>query len=322
MRSGSFSFALPLAAATLFGCATNVSIGGDGTSGEPEASASSAATAVIVIERTAAAGSETTRTEAVARFVRMRAGAVDDDALRLIGATVDFPAMGTCATGLGAMRGSSTAVASASGNGANGAAAPSPPRARAMALLDVGAITVESGGVKTNLLARQLPDVADLVSGVVYTARPTGAAGYAEAALPARGTYVVRAGGSTELDIAPFVAVATAPGDPVDLRVAGQDARTGGVTIAPSGPAELTWEQGGADDVIYVDVTSKVSGVPGVRCLFADAGRASIAATALTAFDEGTLSVHRVHREPIHAHGIEPGEMRFDFARTIPFSRR
>ena len=46
------------------------------------------------------------------------------------------------------------------------------------------------------------------------------------------------------------------------------------------------------------------------------------ARAAFGALEEGTLAVHRLHREAFHARGVEPGEVRFDFARVVAFARR
>ena len=327
MRRPLLAPAVLVAVASLVGCATNVL----GSADQADAEASTVATAIVVVERTvtvtagsgSASGSgatETARGEAVARVVRLRSGSVDEDALRLVGGAVELPALGAC-TALGVSR-------DGPGSSASGAsAAPSAAPMRAMSLVDVGAVMLEAGGIKTSLAPRQLPDVADLVSGVVYTARP------GEGAIPSRGSFVVRAAGSADLDVAPFVVDAIAPGEPTDLRIAGQDARSAaGVALVPNVAAELSWSPGGAEDVVYVDIipsaapavtTLGASGAATVRCLFADAaGRAALPASALAAFEDGTLSVHRLHREPFHARGVEPGEVRFDFARAVSFSRR
>jgi hypothetical protein len=86
---------LPLASVSLValaGCSVQAA-GSDST----DAEASAPAAAVVVVERTAGPG-DAARAEAVARFVQMRAGAVDDQALRMVGAAVDFPAFGACST--------------------------------------------------------------------------------------------------------------------------------------------------------------------------------------------------------------------------------
>lgn len=293
MRLTWFNSVLPISAAALLGCSATVSASSDGA----DAEASSTTAAVVVVERTSGA-TDTARGEAVARFMRVRGGG-SDEALRVVGATVDFPALGTCV---------SLSTLSASKE-------PAPM----VQLLDVGAVSMEANGVQTTLLARRLPDVVDLVSGVVY-ARATDAE-----LLPPRARYVVRVSGTSD-EIAPFVVDAGAPGDPGDVRVSGQEARLGFVSLPASGPAELTWEAGNAEDLVYVDVTAEAQAglgrTPTIRCAFADSGRALISSNAFAAGDEGTLSIHRLHRERFRARGIDSGEVRFDFARVVSFTRR
>jgi hypothetical protein len=156
---------------------------------------------------------------------------------------------------------------------------------------------MEANGVSTSLQPRRLPNVVDVVSGVVYTRSADGET------LPARAPYVLRVAGAAELE--PFTVAASAPADPSDLRV----------VLAP-GIIELTWEAGAGDDVVYVDVAGRLT--PTLRCSFADTGRAQIPA----AVEEGTIAVHRLHRERFKARGIDAGEIRFDFARVATFSRR
>src|SRR5437879_778319 len=77
----------------LAGCSANVA-----ATPEPADAEASALTAVVVVERTVGyAGADSARSEAVARFVRVRGGTVDEDALRMVGAAVDFPPLGACA---------------------------------------------------------------------------------------------------------------------------------------------------------------------------------------------------------------------------------
>jgi len=278
------------ALAILAGCTTSVSASGEGA----DAEVSTTATAVVVVE--GSSGNEGAHTEAVARFVRARSGAVDDDALRMVGATVDFPAVGGCAA-LGSARA---------------------PAARAIALLDVGAVTLIAGVAGESVAAlqpRQVPDVADLVSGVVYSAAARGGA------LPSKSAYLLRVDGAPESDVAPFAVSATSPGEPEDVRFGGDDGRSGPVSIALDAPVDLTWETGAGNDVIYVDL-SATSAAPATRCLFVDSGHATLGASAFGALEDGTIAVHRLHRESFHAHGVDPGEVRFDFARVVSFVRR
>ena len=94
------------------------------------------------------------------------------------------------------------------------------------------------------------------------------------------------------------------------------------VLLAPGAAVDLSWEPGAIDDLVYVDVASKDVGTPVMRCLFADNGRAAVASASFGAVEEGTLSVHRLHREAFRARGLDSGEVRFDFARAVSFTRR
>jgi hypothetical protein len=283
--------ALLTSAPALLGAAALALVGCVSPPGEaPDAEASSQATGVVVVEGSSSA--EGSRSQAVARFVRARSGAVDDDALRMVGASVDFPALGACEA-LSSLR---SGVSSST-----------------LALLDVGALTVSAGESAVPLQARQLPDVADLVSGVVYSARAD--------ELPARGPYMVKVDGSADLQVAPFVVSATSPGEPENLRIGGEDVSGAALALLLAEPVVLTWEPGAAEDVVYVDVTSG-GAAPATRCLFADTGRGVIPAATFSGIEAGALAVHRLHRESFHARGVEPGEVRFDFARTVTFARR
>jgi hypothetical protein len=283
MRSLSSAFFLLCAAGV--GCSAPLA-----SPAEPDADMSSSSAAVVLVERTLSVD-DSAKAEAVARFVHMRSGAVDDDALRMVGAAIEFPALGACAP---------LAIAQSPDTG--------PAR---------GTIGLEANGVRTALQARRLPDIVDLVSGVVYSTRATDPDAFPEGA-----AYVLHAAGRPELDLAAFTASATAPREPDDLRIAGQDARAAGGVVLPSdSPTTLAWRAGNRDDVVYVDVSPSAPPGPGnVRCLFDDAGHAVIAAAAL-AGDDGTLTIHRLHRETFQATGIDTGEIRFDFARTVAFHR-
>jgi hypothetical protein len=287
-----------------FGCSANVS----GSSEAADAAdAPSSTTAVVMVERTSVGATlpaaETSRGEAVARFMRVRsttgASPVDgEEALRIVGADLDFPALGTCVSvSRRAVRTIGTST---------------------VQLLDVGSVSLEANGLHTSLSARQVPDVVDIVSGVVY-------ARAADAELmPASTPYTLHVAGTPEQDIAGFTIAAHAPGEP-ELRIADQDARAGSVVLGVSDPVFLVWDQGDAGDVIYVDITATntldAPRMPTIRCAFADTGSATLATTAFAAGDEGTLSVHRLHRESFRAPGITSGEVRFDFARMVTFTR-
>jgi hypothetical protein len=299
------------------GCSAPV---GATTASAEVAEGASSSSALVLIERTVSSG-DSARAEAVARFLRMHAGSVDDDALRMVGAAVDFPAVGAC-----------DALSSL-----NAGKAADPEAVRAVELVDVGSVSIETNGVSLSLPPRRLPDILELVSGVVYSTRAPD-----PEALPSGATYVLRASGRASLsappsdsDPGPFVVSAVAPvaiGDADALQVGGQVAKTSGpLALSSDAPVELVWSAGNPQDVVYVDV-SAASGTgsvssggaasgSGTRCMFADTGHAVLPEAVLLEGD-GNITIHRLHREFFQARGIDSGEIRFDFARVLAFHRQ
>jgi hypothetical protein len=282
-RRIAFALALPA-----LGCTGAVS---DPATGDAETARTTSA--VVIVER-AVDATGTPRVETSARFARVPLGTATRDALRTIGAAFDLPPPGSCA-GIAALAG-----------GAAGGATP------VIELVDVGAVSLETSGRETHLVPRQLPDVTDVVSGVVYarTADP--------ALLPASARYLVRVSGSPDVDA--FEVVATAPADPADVHVTGEDAA--GVSVPAGAPIDVAWTPGVADDSLYIEVQPA-----GFRCTLEDTagapGESAHASVPASLVDEaGTLVVHRVHREVLTARGLEGGEIRFDFSRSIAYLRR
>lgn len=298
MRSSALLLLLPPAA---IGCATTVS-----GSGPSDAEPTLTTSAVIVVERMV---NETDgfRAEASARFVRVAWPYSTHDALQAIGAALDLPAIGAC------------------GSIARAAGVVPDQRAPFVELVDVGPVSLEVSGGLTRLVPRQLPDVTDVVSGVVC-ARATD-----PASLPASTRYFVHIGrpGPEAFDVQ-----AMAPADPGNVRISGDDGH--GTVVATGRPIEFAWAADGSDgtsaaapprgqykaDPVYVDIQPA-----GVRCVLGDvtgAGaelvRASLPASLLD--DAGTLVVHRLHREALHTQGWENGEIRFDFAQSVAYVRR
>jgi hypothetical protein len=105
------------------------------------------------------------------------------------------------------------------------------------------------------------------------------------------------------------------------VRIGGDEGRAGTFTIALAAPAELAWEPGSGDDLVYVDLGATSTAMT-TRCLFDDGGHATLSPSAFGALEDGTLAIHRLHRESFRAHGVDPGEVRFDFARVVSFARR
>jgi hypothetical protein len=274
-----------LAPASLFiaplGCAGTIS----GASGDAETATSTSA--VVVVER-AVDATGGAHAEGSARFVRVSAPASLEDALRTIGASLELPSLGTCAS-----------LSSLAGRSLRSEARP------VVELVDVGAVWLEADGVKTHLSPRQVPDITDVVSGVVY-ARATEAA-----SLPSATRYVVHVAGGQ--DFAPLNVSALAPDDPSGVHFSEEDGQ--GAIIARGPTVELAWGGDASDDVVYVDIRPQ-----GVRCAFGNVGHGAI--STLFFDDTGTLVVHRLRREPLRATGIDSGEVRFDFARTVAYLRR
>lgn len=289
MRSGGLLWLL--AAAAMAGCTGTIS-----ASGAPDdAQTAMATSAVVIVERTVDA-TQGTRAAASARFVRVAAPSSVVEGLRAIGASGELPPRGTCAS-IGSVTG---AVASDE---------PAPY----VELLDVGPVSLASGSNETHLLPRQLPDVTDVVTGVVY-ARATDPVG-----LPAGETYSVHVAGRP--DLAAFDASAVAPADPSNIHVSGENPDAGTLVLARGAAVQLTWTADASGDVVYADAQPAA-----VRCVLAETDkdgdnrvRASLPASL---FDErGSLVVHRLHREPLRAPGLDSGEIRFDFARSISYVR-
>jgi hypothetical protein len=273
----------------------------------PDAEAiSSTATAVVVVERTVGPGDAVRGDAVIARFVRVRQGSVDEQALRIAGASGfdrDLPAVGTC---------------SSAGFGAETQPALQP---RSVDLLDVGVLTVDgasgasapgapgaplvNAGRSTVLLPRSMPDPTGVVSGVFYSARS------AEAFTPAARLQFHTSGGP---DMAEgFRVDVPSPRDVSDVHVA-----------FASSSLEVSWEADAvandARDIVYVDVLGPSSRLV-TRCATLDVGQLAIPGTAVGNLEDGQLAVHRLHRESFRAKGIEPGEIRFDIARVIAFHR-
>jgi hypothetical protein len=259
-----------------------------------DAEARLSTSAVVVVERMVdpAGGS---RAEASARFVRVTSPVSTDEALQAIGAAVILPAAGHC-------------VPLASLSSASPLTEPAP----VVELIDVGSVSLDAEGRQTHLVSRLLPDVTDVVSGLVYarTADPT--------LLPAESRYTLRVGGRS--DLAPIELTALAPADPTNVLTGGTDVDG---TLVVTGPAlAFSWPSSAEADVLYVDVQPG-----GVRCVLGGETTASdplVRASIQTALlgDSGTLVVHRLRSEPFVAQGLESGELRFDFGRSLSYVRR
>ena len=252
----------------------------------PETTSSTTATAVVAVERTVGPGETVRGDTVVARFVRVRQGAVDEAALRVAGIADDVPPSGSCTEPTDATF-SSTSLQGG----------------RGVELLDVGQVTVaalandlasESFRKSTVLMPRAMPDPAGVVSGVFYSARSTDA-------FAAGSKVALRSTGGADLD--GFAVNVTAPRDLVDVRV-----------TQLSAGFDVTWDAADSD-VVYVVVLAPTPRAV-IRCTASETGHITV---PYTGTDDGQVAVHRLHRESFKAKGLSPGEVRFDLAKIVAF---
>lgn len=264
------------ATSALVGCASP-------TTDAPDAEATAqAATAVVVVERTTGPGDAVRGDDVIARVLRARHGAVDDQVLRMTGVTIDVPSPGSCAL----------TIDPGAASRAN----------ESVELLDVGSVSV-GGRDATILLPHAMPDPTGLVSGVVYSA-------HAAEAFAAGGIVDFHASGGPDLPSG-FSATVNTPMDLGDVRV-----------VRNAAGLEIAWEAAddGDRDVVYAEVVAPSSNVV-ARCATVDSGRMTIAANTFDGLEEGTVVLHRLHREAARTREIPLVEVRFDLARVVTFRR-
>ncbi|MEO7114093.1 MAG: hypothetical protein ABI183_26875 [Polyangiaceae bacterium] len=269
----------------LIGCTGTVE-----SPGAPDADSSELA-AAISLETTSYADDATpSHSTAVARFIRARS-TIDLPTLKMLGASIDLPPNGTC-----------SAAPTPTGSAGHG-----------VELVDVGAINIDAAGHDAFLAPRNLPDMDDLVWGVVYSARAYGT----DALLS--GPISIRVAGSKDvgafsIDVADLQAPANVTFD--------------GDALAPiifrsNEDLHASWTPTPAStDIIYFEIDN---GTETLVCAYDDSGSADLPASVLrtstqgSAPGNGTLTIHRLHREAVIAHGVDDGEARFDFARVYDF---
>jgi len=268
-----------------------------GCSGQVVATADADATqtfALVGVELSSPAGEgpDAVRAHASARFLRMPSSTDVDLASHLVGASLELPSIGECAS-----------VAPFEEERGFPLASFGP-----IDLVDVGSVTVEAGALLAPLSARAFPDVVDLVSGVVYTTRDT------SDAFPAPANYRFVIAGSSQLG--PTVIETPAPSFPEDVHIAGQPL-DGDALFVEREALPITWSPGHPEGVVYVGLTSyEASRLVRILCTFADTGQATIPAHALPDAASTSIALHRVERLPVDADGFDGGEVRFDLAVT------
>jgi hypothetical protein len=271
-------------AAGALGCSGTVVSGSDASTSSTQA--------MLSVERTAIAGDPagSVRAHASAYFLRLQAGADPGLAARLVGAQADLPAVGQCEA-IGVLSDQAMPLATLG----------------PVDLVDVGEVAVEASNVRATLAARAFPDVADLVSGVVYTTRDL-----VTNPLPDHGTFTFRVAGSST--VPPLTLEALAPGPANNLSVAGMQLR-GDALPVQRGDLTIRWEPAASTELVYVELASLEDGpLDRVRCTFANDGQGVIAASALPRAAMQSISIHLVRREGVAAPGLDGGWIRFDLA--------
>ena len=271
------AFFLPAVALVLGGCATTVE-------GGPDSEVTQVHAFLRVDQAAEAAGA--TRTHASASFLRVHEGGDPGVVARLVGAAPTLPPEGGCAR----LDGDGVGV---------------PLRAISpVELVQVDGVTLTTDSGRTQLSARAYPDVAHLLSGVVYTSPD------AEGSTR-NGKVAFHVAGGAEvpnLDV-----TLDAPPPLAGVRINGVE--LGGAAMpGPITPLHVTWSGDRAGDVVYADFA--IAGASQrFRCT-ADATSLVGPAIATAAGTRITVSVHRLRVVPFAAGSLGSAEARFDAAIT------
>jgi hypothetical protein len=256
----------------------------EGVSGDE---APAATHAYFTVERAQGADDEGVRTQISARFLRLQEGADPRVAAELVGATTEAPARAGCqplgASGPHLALGGLTPVE----------------------LVRAGDVAIESSNRRTHLTARAYPDVAHLVSGIVYTSPEVASDVPADATSL---TFLVAAG-----ERVPGLRVAVPlPRGVDDLRVNGRPLREAVSAPIERVPLRFAWSNDGG--VAFLDVAAIEANGDATRwrCVGDREGGltlpASIALTAPTI----EVTAHRLTMAPFQADALASGQVQFD----------
>lgn len=179
-------------------------------------------------------------------------------------------------------------------------------------LVQAGDVTITAGETRTALAARAYPDVAHLVSGVVYTS-PDEVADV----IPGVSTLTLHAAGSPT--VAPFTIELAVPSPLRDVAADGQSLSDPDVQVAP-GDVTLTWaaDDETAGEVVWVDLGANEHGR--TQCVAPIDGSLTLAAGDLPAGDLH-LSLHRARTTAFATESALPGELAVDTAITVAVPR-
>lgn len=252
---------------------------------------SSSTHALLVVEQTVPVDTEdATRSHASMWFMRVSDDQAVEAVTGLVTDLIEVPGFGQCVT-----------------TGAH-AAQSIPASMVPVELAFAGEVSVRTGTSLVPLSVRAFPDVANLVSGVMYTAP-----GQSDLALPLGGSLEVRTSGTDGL--AAMDASTQAPSPPKSVRIEGLPFDSSEVEAHAGQALNLSWIAGEPSDRIYVDI-DPIPGSPSdrVRCAMPDTGSGRIAAVAIPETPALTLSIHRMRVSPLRTSAGEIGTAHFDVA--------
>jgi hypothetical protein len=189
-------------------------------------------------------------------------------------------------------------------------------------LVPAGELSVTSDEVTTALAARAYPDVAHLVSGIVYTSPDI-----VHDVQGSSGLLHFRASGS--LAVPAFDTEASAPAALDFLTVGGTPVDSAEIALPAraESPADLAivWVPAEADDVAervdgeYLELTTADGAF--LRCVPATPGRVELPADVWSTAQTGTtnLVLHRVRTRRFQATGMASGTVQIDTATAVSF---
>ena len=244
--------------------------------------------AAIVIEHKANAGSaESVSGRALAGFVSVPTNVDPLVAMQLVGFEPNWPE----APGCRMLGGEPTAALASMGQ---------------LELLDVGGVEISTKDSAAKLIARAFPTVPDSIAGLMYTSRDVTNVQWAPGV-----EYGVRTSGGPMVPALSLVA--QAPGGLTSVTVGGTPLAMVS-TLVLDQPIDLTWSVGNANDVVWVELTSRDASSGAVCAFNDDAGTGTLPAQTGFESGPGTLTIHRSHSVEFSGDGVEHGTVRFDSA--------
>jgi hypothetical protein len=255
--------------------------------GAPGDEAPTATYAYFAVDRAREADDDGVRTQISARFLRVQEGSDPRVAAELVGAITEPPSRAGCQP-----------LGSSVPHLALGGLTP-------VELARAGDVAVESSNRPTQLTARAYPDVAHLVSGVVYTSPEVASD------VPADATSLTFRVAPGERVPALRVTVPM-PRGVDDLRVNGLPLRE--AVAAPLARAPLTFTWSNDEGKTFLDVAALEAGGGATRWRCVGDREGALALPASVALTASALEVtaHRLTVSPFQADALAGGQVQFD----------